>query len=89
MTTNPEIGARQMTLSYPSHCGNPECDRGQLQPGLQVIIFNKRIYCSTECAETHMAAAKTRPGRRTAATGDKPATPRASRARAAKAAPVD
>ncbi|HET6384747.1 MAG TPA: hypothetical protein VFJ58_15250 [Armatimonadota bacterium] len=57
-----------MSLSYASRCGNPECERGKLPPGAQVVVLNKRIYCCTDCATTHAAAAPVRKPRATSRT---------------------
>jgi hypothetical protein len=54
------IDGRHMHLSYPSQCGNPNCERGQLPAGSDVIIANKRIYCGIDCATVHMASSHTR-----------------------------
>ena len=54
-----ETNVRHMTLTHPSHCGNPECDRvegGQLLAGADVVVINKRIYCSEECAAAFAVA---------------------------------
>lgn len=52
--------ARHMTLSHSSHCGNPQCKKGTLEPGSNVLIVNKHIYCSQECVTAHLEAAPTR-----------------------------
>lgn len=72
--------ARHMNLTYASHCGNPECEQGQLPPGSAVIIVNKRIYCGLECASAHMAAGPRKAVRKTPA---KKAAPKAASTRAA------
>ncbi len=56
--------ARHMTLSHSSHCGNPQCKKGTLEPGSNVLIVSKHIYCSPECVTAHLEAAPTRSGRK-------------------------